>query len=195
MYKPVVTILKEHFIYKYQIQNKLTQQLLSFQEVLHKWQEDKFFINAYNQILAQSSFPAFFWEHPPMTKNSLEAPYEFVLVKSSSLERVTPEPHTFATYFKNNQSVVSFPNLRGDATLVVPSPQGHEKQYSHLANFVRQAPDNQVNDFWKKVGKIYQKQLGANKKWLSTAGLGVYWLHVRIDSRPKYYRYKPYKMT
>ena len=29
--------------------------------------------------------------------------------------------------------------------------------------------------------------------WLSTSGLGVYWLHVRLDSRPKYYTYEPYK--
>ncbi|MBX3248007.1 MAG: hypothetical protein KF901_12575 [Myxococcales bacterium] len=29
--------------------------------------------------------------------------------------------------------------------------------------------------------------------WLSTAGLGVDWLHVRLDARPKYYRHAPYK--
>ena len=31
--------------------------------------------------------------------------------------------------------------------------------------------------------------------WLSTSGLGVYWLHVRLDSYPKYYTYRPYKAT
>jgi len=29
--------------------------------------------------------------------------------------------------------------------------------------------------------------------WLSTAGGGVAWLHVRLDTRPKYYRYNPYR--
>ncbi|MGB1216866.1 MAG: DUF6940 family protein [Saprospiraceae bacterium] len=29
--------------------------------------------------------------------------------------------------------------------------------------------------------------------WLSTAGLGVYWLHIRMDNRPKYYKHKAYK--
>jgi len=29
--------------------------------------------------------------------------------------------------------------------------------------------------------------------WISTAGMGVNWLHVRLDSRPKYYRHAPYK--
>ena len=29
--------------------------------------------------------------------------------------------------------------------------------------------------------------------WTSTSGLGVYWLHVRLDSRPKYYQHQPFK--
>ena len=28
--------------------------------------------------------------------------------------------------------------------------------------------------------------------WVSTAGMGVSWLHVRFDSRPKYYRWGEY---
>ena len=29
--------------------------------------------------------------------------------------------------------------------------------------------------------------------WVSTNGDGVAWLHVRIDERPKYYAYAPYR--
>ena len=39
----------------------------------------------------------------------------------------------------------------------------------------------------------YIPLIGDEVKWLSTAGMGVYWLHVRVDSRPKYYRYQGYK--
>jgi hypothetical protein len=28
--------------------------------------------------------------------------------------------------------------------------------------------------------------------WISTSGLGVPWVHVRLDSYPKYYQYRPY---
>ena len=35
-------------------------------------------------------------------------------------------------------------------------------------------------------------RLGGKPVWLSTAGLGVGWLHVRLDDRPKYYRHAPY---
>jgi len=29
--------------------------------------------------------------------------------------------------------------------------------------------------------------------WVSTAGLGVYWLHMRVDPKPKYYKHQAYK--
>ena len=32
-------------------------------------------------------------------------------------------------------------------------------------------------------------------RWLSTAGMGIPWVHVRIDSYPKYYRFPPYKVA
>ncbi len=35
-------------------------------------------------------------------------------------------------------------------------------------------------------------RVGDRPTWLSTAGHGVAWLHVRLDTRPKYYRYTPY---
>jgi len=34
---------------------------------------------------------------------------------------------------------------------------------------------------------------GAGPPWVSTAGMGVPWLHVRLDTRPKYYRHAPYR--
>jgi hypothetical protein len=37
-------------------------------------------------------------------------------------------------------------------------------------------------------------QLGSTPIWLSTAGDGIAWLHVRLDSRPKYYSYGPYRL-
>lgn len=36
-------------------------------------------------------------------------------------------------------------------------------------------------------------RLGAKPVWLSTAGAGVPWLHVRLDDHPKYYGYALYR--
>lgn len=83
--------------------------------------------------------------------------------------------------------------MRKDATLVVPTPQSDLSNYTHLGRFIRNAPINQIDAFWKNTGITVSTELKEKKVWLNTEGTGVYWLHGRIDSRPKYYKYKPYR--
>jgi hypothetical protein len=64
-----------------------------------------------------------------------------------------------------------------------------------LAAFIRRAPRTQVHDLWRVVGATMEGQLSAMPVWLSTAGMGVSWLHIRLDSRPKYYGFRPYRRT
>jgi hypothetical protein len=40
-----------------------------------------------------------------------------------------------------------------------------------------------------------QQRVSASPLWLSTAGMGVSWLHLRLDSRPKYYRHRSYAIA
>jgi hypothetical protein len=89
--------------------------------------------------------------------------------------------------------VLSFPNLGNDAILVVPRPAAPPSAYGHIAAFVRQAPESQKHALWALVGKLMQEHLGSTPVWLSTAGAGVAWLHVRLGRRPKYYGYGPYR--
>lgn len=153
------------------------------------------FVEFYTDILRASPFEAFFWEVKPITKNKVDEVFEFVLVESSALRQITASDASFKQYFKEGEQVVSFSNLGGDAQLVVPTKMSETAHYPHLAKFVRNAPQAQVVQFWKRVGEEYEKLIGDKTKWLSTAGLGVYWLHVRVDSRPKYYRYRAYKLN
>ncbi len=37
------------------------------------------------------------------------------------------------------------------------------------------------------------KRIGEAPMWLSTAGAGVPWLHVRLEDRPKYYGHAAYR--
>ena len=100
---------------------------------------------------------------------------------------------TFAGHFgKHTGPVGRFSNFSGDAMLVVPAPLDANTDYSHLAAFVRGAPVSQQRAFWQAVGEAVRGSLSERVLWLSTSGLGVYWLHVRLDSRPKYYTYQPY---
>ena len=101
---------------------------------------------------------------------------------------------------RGSRDVVSFKNLRGDATLVAPCPtrmRNSDQHFSHLAGFVRHADHNQVSNFWKGVAREAMNELknrpSGSKLWMSTAGQGVSWLHFRIEDRPKYYSFAEYK--
>ena len=36
-----------------------------------------------------------------------------------------------------------------------------------------------------------EARIDSNPLWLSTLGLGVAWVHIRLDRTPKYYQYAP----
>ena len=167
---------------------------ISFREWIELTQQSVDFIKLFTDLLASSRFKGFFWEVKPINKNTLANDFEFVLVESTFLSRVNPDKDSFSEYF-NSKEIVAFPNLGGDAHLIAPSPIDSSVNYAHLAAFLRTAPKKQVINFWKMVATEFQKQIGTKNKWLSTSGLGVYWLHVRIDSYPKYYQYAPYRMA
>eukprot|EP00091_Calanus_sinicus_P012273 TRINITY_DN27795_c0_g1_i1.p1 TRINITY_DN27795_c0_g1~~TRINITY_DN27795_c0_g1_i1.p1 ORF type:complete len:123 (-),score=21.47 TRINITY_DN27795_c0_g1_i1:75-443(-) len=111
------------------------------------------------------------------------------------------EEETFRGHFESceeNGMVTKFENLGRDAMLVVPCPSNEDKQiYSSIAPFMRAASKEQIEQFWKtsaKTMKEHVKKKGEkNPTWMSTSGLGVYWLHLRLDSRPKYYTFNPYR--
>lgn len=160
-------------------------------QILHKWQTDADFRRFFIGLLADAPFDAYFWETPPLTQETLARPFEFVLVNAPQLAHVPAERGAFARYF-NETPVVDFANLGGDAHLVVPCPQKPQDAFAHLAAFSRRAPLDQQHRFWQRVGEVVTNRVGERPLWLSTSGLGVFWLHVRLDARPKYYTFRPY---
>ena len=70
-------------------------------------------------------------------------------------------------------------------------------RYSDLASFMRGAPADQQLRLWHEVGTQVHYQLRVSAPdtplWLSTEGSGVPWLHVRLDSRPKYIKHDAYR--
>jgi hypothetical protein len=169
---------------------------LSWSDVVDRWQNDQSFRGFFISVLADAPFPAFFWETPPVTRTTVNREFEFVLVDSQSLAGVRTDQQAFANHFasaKPGASVIEFANLGGDATLVVPCPSGPVSAYSQLSTFARQAPDDQQHQLWSMVGAALERQLGAQAVWLNTSGLGIYWLHIRLDSSPKYYTHEPYR--
>ena len=168
---------------------------ISYQDVIELWMQDAAFRTYFSSLLADARFPAFFWETPPVTQTNLSRDFEFVLVDSPALANVTDEPGVFQEHFAQapGEYVVTFRNLGKDALLVAPCPICNEPAYAHLAAFVRLGPTEQQQTFWQRVGTAMHRQVRAQPVWLSTSGLGVYWLHARLDSYPKYYTYPPYR--
>ena len=146
-------------------------------------------------MLAGSEFQAYFWELPAITLNTLDQPAEFVLMDAPALSRArvdsSPFEHTFAA--AGTESVVSFANLSGDALLIAPRPIAALGTYAHLASFVRDAPASQIHALWQCVARALAGAISETPLWISTSGLGVIWLHVRLDQVPKYYTHAPYR--
>lgn len=167
---------------------------VSLAEVLALWRSSPEFRDFFNSLLANAPFAGFRWEMPPVTAMTADRAFEFVLLDSPGLGR-HPDPDAFAAHFAGQDpaGVVEFANLGGDARLVVPGPAGSPTACGHIAAFVRGAPAAQRHALWQTVGLAMERRLSERPVWLSTAGAGVPWLHVRLDDRPKYYGYAPYR--
>ncbi len=170
-----------------------------------------------SKVIASSPFDSVLFETPGCNWiNSATKPFEFALVNQPSLKSFAegnPDRHAFEEYFTSQScssigndgdqlAVCAFPNLGKDATLISPLPQSdiNEATYSHLASFIRNAPKEQVAQFWKRSARAFIDELKHKHErvneyagtWFSTNGMGVAWLHLRIDSLPKYYSYVPF---
>jgi hypothetical protein len=148
----------------------------------------------YSELLANRESDAYFWEFPPLTTETIDAGVEFVIIDSTFLAGLPPDSTPFQSQFSAQPGldVISFANLGGDAVLVVPAPIAPGDAYPHLAAFLRSAPESQKISLWRTAARVVNENLGWSPRWLSTAGLGVYWLHLRLDPRPKYYSFLPY---
>ena len=174
---------------------------MSFRSVCAAWQNDPSFRSFYTQMLKGCPFEGYRWEMPAITELTADRIYEFVLVNSPGFCKRTTDSRTFGKRFRDadGETVIAFANLSGDAMMVVPTPNVPDadmEAYGHLAAFVRRAPSDQVDRMWQVIGETTLTRIAENPDrpiWLNTAGGGVAWLHVRLDSRPKYYHYAPFK--
>ncbi len=173
---------------------------LSWQKVIGLWQGDEEFRSYFAELLRDAPFDVYRFETPPVTANNSGQPFEFVLVDSPSLERPASR-RAFRNQFAAadvDDLVLTFANLSGDAMMVVPCPPnktkgGDDEAYGHIAAFTKSAPEDQQDALWQAVGDAMAERLSDRLVWLSTAGGGVSWLHVRLDDRPKYYAYRRYR--
>lgn len=168
---------------------------ISNRRYLELLRDSESFRDFYNGYLADSEFEAFFWENKPMTDKTLDLDYECNIINTDFLVGRAPDSKTFSQYFKEDANVVTFPNLAKDAELIVPCPKNEKTAYTHIGSFIRKADSDQIDELWQVTGSETLKSIDSKPRWLSTSGLGVFWLHIRIDTIPKYYQTSEYKST
>lgn len=163
-------------------------------DVIAYWQDEPTFREFFNNILSGTPLDAFRWETPPVTRETLDRPFECVLLDAPELKRPA-DPADFAEHFRDAASggVIEFTNLGGDAHLLVPVPDTDTDTYAHIGAFVRRASAAQRDELWRRLGEALAAGIGTQPLWPNTAGTGVPWLHLRLDTRPKYYLYRPYR--
>lgn len=170
---------------------------LTFRNVFDLCATSTDFADFLTATLTASEFVGFYWELPALTSATINAPFECVLVNARLLTRLQPDASSFSNQFARlhgGQTVAAFSNLGGDARLIAPAPiSDNERDYPHLAAFLRSGQTAQIREFWQVVGREANARLSTRPFWLSTAGLGVIWLHLRLDSRPKYYKFAGYR--
>jgi hypothetical protein len=192
MLTSTIDTLDEDHVHLYQ--PRWEQDAFCYEEVLDLWRRSEDFREQFLVLLRECPFHAFRWEMPPVTIATAGQKFEFIVRDDPLLQRPADEA-TFADHFDSADSpdgVASFDNLSGDALLVAPTPRGELSAYSHLAAFIHHGPDWQQHAVLRRVGELMRKQLSDQPIWLSTAGDGVAWLHIRLDTYPKYYSYRPY---
>ncbi len=160
---------------------------LTYAHVLTGWRSDEDFRRFFSGVLADAPFGAYFWETPPVTEASQDRAFECIFADSPALAAMQLDQTAFAEHF-TGEDVAGFWNLSHDAYLIAPA-----HPYPHLATFARTAPMAVQHSFWRAVGDAAAEQMSERPLWLSTSGLGIAWLHVRLDAAPKYYTHAAYR--
>lgn len=171
-------------------------QPLSFSAVIEGWRNNAAFREFYTTTLLKHGGNGCLWEHPRLNKSTVDQAYECVITQTDTFSGRTANFRPFAREMRPGERICTFPNLSGEALLVVPN-QSAEISFNgrDLISFLRTAPAELQHEFWATIGHETAAAIDADSQFqfLSTHGLGVLWLHVRLEERPKYYHHRPYR--
>lgn len=131
-----------------------------------------------------------FWETSRMHNGGSSEFKQKTTPASTQLPMSTrADSSAFAQHVRGKKAAVAFQNLGNTATLVAPPHRpGSKNNFSHIATFYKHASPGEIKDLWRTVAKVVERKMKKGESvYVSTHGTGVPWLHVRIESTPKYY--------
>lgn len=129
----------------------------------------------------------FLWETSPISKY-VDNEFLEKFIPNKNLNCQTQNYSSFNQYINQSKTnTCVFNNLNNTSRLIIPMPDSH-KEYTSLKLFIDNSDYDKQVEFWKTVAQEIEVMLQKHEKiWVSTHGLGVPYLHVRIDLNPKYY--------
>lgn len=157
-------------------------------EVVAAWADPAFAL-AWTRALAGLPFEAILWECRRIT--STARPFASRCLEHRRLAALQGRSRAFRDQLTGD-AIVAFDNLSGSARLVAPDDDGRD--HGHLLRFLRHASKGEAVALWATVSDEAGRWMASGRPlYLSTHGLGVPWLHVRLEGRPKYYAHQPYR--
>lgn len=171
---------------------------LTFERALHLMQDNEEFRTLLTDAVRDCGLQAVYFETPPITATSAATqPFEFILKNDPMLGEKQVDLTAFADKLniEGVADVITFKNRAGDADFVVPHIQQEisTSAYVHIAIFLRLAPKSQIDSFWQLLASTALARLDEKFTYISTSGKGPSFLHLRLDSSPKYYTYQEYR--
>ncbi|CAG8693855.1 3567_t:CDS:2, partial [Ambispora gerdemannii] len=119
---------------------------------------------------ANNKFPAYFWECPPVSRQTINKPFEFVITKSEDLNNISQDYTNFVDYLAkgfNKNIAHSFPNKNKDAILIIPGLKvGSNKlqlDYKNISQFTKNAPQEQQQALWQEVANKLAEEINSGE--------------------------------
>lgn len=169
---------------------------LTFKQVFEVMENDPLtFHNYLKDEVLKTGYKAVYLEFPKLNTKNLNNKFECVILEAIELINSNPNPQAFG--ISCSDLVICTRNKSKDAELIIPNLNS-SNNYAHLFLFLDpencQPPENNLYYyFWKSAAIVIKEQINCNKNiWISTSGLGIPWLHLRISEIPKYYRFQKY---
>lgn len=193
-------IKDEHYQIIINLIDTKTDKFVNWDYIKKNYSNDKFIGSFINLLTTLNTFDSYYIEFSPTIFNSLDhVTFQFVLTKTGGFSS-TPDIHTFGIekLNTNTDDIIWFPNPSNTALLVVPcyNQSFPMDDYIHIGKFMKSSNIKQKQNLVIKIFELYFEMLEQNqtkKLWLSTHGKGVAWLHVRIDTIPRYITHINYK--
>ena len=176
---------------------QIGDEILTVREIINFFENKSFVLEFVSIINNTINYNSYFLECPKMNADTLNDEFEFIIYDAKNkFENKSANFDIFCPYSDNHLSF-SMKSYSGN-TLIIPNYMKGTPcvNYLNISNFLKNSLDEQIVDLFYLISDNLKKEINSGKTvWLSTHGLGIPWLHIRIDYYPTYYSHKKYVIS